>query len=133
MSQPGDVGNTLQMAEALLAQLPMCAVRLFFHSFSPSLCSSDVTLQKAPILDGISSNSCGLDVGCLCTNDAFLLLLQGIVLADCSLDEGNRERFQSKKFNSVLHAHNEILQKFLHLQILYALRLSPALPIHVSQ
>lgn len=30
MAQPNDAGNTLQMAEALLTQLPMCAVRFSF-------------------------------------------------------------------------------------------------------
>ncbi|MCJ1359517.1 MAG: hypothetical protein MMC33_009519 [Icmadophila ericetorum] len=70
MAQTTSGGNSLQLAEALLAQFPDCA--------------------KAPILAGIASNSCGLDVACLCTNNNFLLLLQGIVLADCTLDDGEK-------------------------------------------
>ncbi|MCJ1294429.1 hypothetical protein MMC34_005987 [Xylographa carneopallida] len=62
--------NTLQLAEAIFSQLPLCA--------------------QAAATQGVSTSTCGLDAACLCNDDTFLSLLEAAVEAGCSAADGQK-------------------------------------------
>lgn len=69
-------------------------------------------------MQGVSTNHCGLDISCLCSDDTFLTSLEGIVQTECSPEDGESE-----------HTILSLLQQPFALQLYLETLLSPIINI----